>query len=407
MALEDTCFNWTGRWGHESHVFIIGDWGGVVTPSSSPKVQPADHRDPRFLHTRQFVVGVDDWAQQRVAEQMRLRAAVSRPDYVLNVGDNFYWGGVGSPGHYGQGEGQTCGNLSFAASSLSGQWQAVFESIYFGDGLDGPQWLGVLGNHDYGGYMFTAAWDQAIGYTWVQDSSRRWMTPAQYWSAKVWYPDFSVDYFFVDSNHLDAYEGANASPGQNLCSWHNKPDARCVPSGPESIEDCPGWFHRLWEEQFLWLSQRLDASTAEWQIVVTHFPAMFMPANWTYLSKKYGIDIIISGHTHNQRVVYLEDNVLNDTAIVISGGGGGITCEGVPDINGDDDQYGFMDMTLTRREVIVEAISHGGKLRGATRIRQRFPEVVLEAGQTRLWTVERDVDSSVHELLDSAAASLR
>eukprot|EP00443_Scrippsiella_acuminata_P062664 CAMPEP_0115438672 /NCGR_PEP_ID=MMETSP0271-20121206/35378_1 /TAXON_ID=71861 /ORGANISM="Scrippsiella trochoidea, Strain CCMP3099" /LENGTH=878 /DNA_ID=CAMNT_0002864333 /DNA_START=208 /DNA_END=2840 /DNA_ORIENTATION=+ len=386
IALEDTCFNWTDRHQQANHVFIIGDWGGIFSKSRTPMLQPADHRSRVFNdHHRNFVAGVDDWAQLRVAEQMRKRAAKSHPDYVLNVGDNFYWGGVGSSGDYGQGQGQVCGGMDaqafaepgFSKKVASGQWEKIFEEIYWGDGLDGKQWLGVLGNHDYGGFKFTAAWDQAIGYTWVRDSTRRWMTPAQYWSAKVWYPNFSVDYFFVDTNHLDAHF-ANEDPWHNVCSGeHNPEGAQCASTGPSSIQDCKGWFARLWDDQFGWLERGLSASTAEWQIVVSHFPAISMASNWTYLSRKYGIDLIVSGHTHSQMVVYLEDNFLGETAYIISGGGGGITSEGVPSITGDDDQYGFMDMTLTRQELIIEQVSHGGKLRGTTRVKQRLPRATV------------------------------
>ena len=81
----------------------------------------------------------------------------------------------------------------------------VFEDVYNASSLQGKQWLGVLGNHDYGGYRFTAGWDQAIGYTWVKPADAvlgRWMTPAQYWGTRVQYSTYSVDYYFVDSNHF-------------------------------------------------------------------------------------------------------------------------------------------------------------------------------------------------------------
>jgi len=368
IALPDTCFNHSG----EYHVFAIGDWGGVLGTSSTIPV-PADKRSKRFpAFHRKFVNGVDDCAQIRVAEQMKLRSPLSKPDYILNMGDNFYWGGVDG----------VCGTP--ATQHLhTGQWRNVFEHIYNGPGLDGKQWLGVLGNHDYGGYQFTSAWDQVIAYTWGgSHSTGRWVLPAQYWSAKVNYPGFSVDYFFVDSNYHTTFP-RDHDQEHNLCgAAHNADDASCGPQGPISLQDCPGWFKRLWQSQIEWLDRHLQQSIATWQIVVTHFPPIWGKKAWTELAHG-GIDIILSGHRHSQDVwgPTSVDNFLQPTAVVISGGGGGITSEGIPHKEGEDDQYGFMDLTLTQKSIKIEAISHGGQVRSSTRVfpRRSRAEIRREA----------------------------
>lgn len=190
------------------------------------------------------------------------------------------------------------------------------------------------------------------------------MIPAQYWRAKVWYPDFSVDYLFVDTNFLDALP-PDADPEHNLCSMkHNSENGTCGPAGPESAEECPRWFSRLWSEQLVWMDNTLAESTAEWQIVVTHFPPTWASENWTYMVAKHGIDLFICGHVHQQHLHHSPELAW----WIVSGGGGGITSEGTPDENGDDDMYGFMDLTLSKTTITVEAISHGGKLRSTTRI---------------------------------------
>ncbi|CAK0864976.1 unnamed protein product [Prorocentrum cordatum] len=149
---------------------------------------PADHRAPGFKHEREFVDGVDDCAQQRVAEQMKARAGEKNPDYVINLADNFYWAGIDTQ----------CGGPCYEFADDTGQWAQGFENVYNGPGLDGKQWLGVLGNHDYGGWMFNKGWDRIVAYTWASD---RWMTPALYWAAKVNYGDFTVDYRCVGFLH--------------------------------------------------------------------------------------------------------------------------------------------------------------------------------------------------------------
>lgn len=364
VALRDVCFEGDGP----HHVFVIGDWGGIVFEPGTPP-RPADHRSRLFTHQhRPFVEGVDDTAQLRVAAQMQRRAVTSRPDYVLNMGDNFYWGGVTA----------MCGATMGVEVTDTGQWGAIFEDIYRGPGLDYVQWLGVLGNHDYGGFMFTSGWDQIIAYTWanIPSSTGRWVTPAQYWRSKVRYSDFSVDYFFLDTNVFDAFDPIDFV-GHNLCSMtHNPANASCAPQGPGSIWACSKWFDDLWAAQTAWLERGLDESKAEWQVIVTHFPAEWGKDFWTVLARKYGVDLYVSGHTHHQ-VVFApgeEGNWIGDTALLISGGGGGITSQETPDVDGEDDEYGFMDLTLSRESIVVEAISHGGQIRRRLTVRPRQRE---------------------------------
>uniref|UniRef100_A0A7S0A4V5 Calcineurin-like phosphoesterase domain-containing protein n=1 Tax=Pyrodinium bahamense TaxID=73915 RepID=A0A7S0A4V5_9DINO len=349
------------------HVFVISDWGGQGDPPV-----PVDHRGKSFPGTaRDFVRGVDNCAQQRVAEQMKHRAVTRNPDYILNAGDNFYWGGI-----------QTlCGARPYDKVN-TGQWGPIFEKMYQGPGMDGKQWLGVLGNHDYGGFTFAMGWDQAIGYTWggPAPSTNRWMTPAQYWSANVRYANFSVDYYFMDTNVYSAFN-PHDNPDTNLCSVEHTPKgASCGQQGPLSVWDCPKWFKRLWRDQMEWIQRVLPDSTADWQVVVTHFPPTFGRDGWERLSREHGLDLIITGHVHRQEVHYLEPgNFVRPTCWLVSGGGGGITSEGKPNVTGADDQYGFFDLTLTKEAILVEAISHGGQVRSSTKVLPRETAAVMKA----------------------------
>lgn len=336
--------------GKEEHFFVIGDWGGI----DDVPIVPADNRVPGPNY-RHFVHGVDDRAQQRVAAQMKKQAKVSNPRYVINAGDNFYWAGIN----------KHCGSTECCDST--GQFKHIFEEIYKGPGLDEKPWLGVLGNHDYGGWMFVQAWDQAIVYSWSPNS--RWVTPALYWAQRMRYPDFVVDFYFIDSNVNDAL-APDADPEHNMCSVLHNPqeDASCGVDGPQSVPDCLTWFQRLWNDQVKWLERQLAVSTADWKIVVTHFPPEWMKTTWTWLWKTYGIDLIITGHRHDQEV-HEEGNDL--PAYIVSGGGGGVTSEGPPDLDGHDDQYGFMDVMISKEQIRIEAISHGGILRSTTKV---FPK---------------------------------
>jgi hypothetical protein len=357
--------------GHGPHnVFVIGDWGGT---RENENVAPANQVHKRV--TGAFVGGVDDIAQMRVRDAMRDRASRFSPAYFLNVGDNFYWAGV---------EHQCLDG--FITDMGTEQFEEIFEKVYTGQGLDGKQWLGVLGNHDYGGFRFDQGWDKTIGYTWNKPHGR-WMTPALYYSTKVWYVDFAIDYIFMDTNIWDAMDPADPST-HNICSQnHNVEGASCGPVGPKSVWDCPYWFKGIWERQKGWLDEIVPKMTADWRIVVTHFPPYWGSEDWIPLAKRHELDLVITGHRHSQHVhvkddpfeeiwpddpAHLGNSFLDPTAYIVSGGGGGVTSEQQPDGTGEDDEYGFMHLTMHKDFIKIEALSHGGQSRRVAIVKHEY-----------------------------------
>jgi len=387
----------------EMHIFAIGDWGGmdgslnpiegrppVVAygwgkrdgPSVFPRTRwDLKHEEELCTH-KQFVAcfnsrgdgndcpescgyvkGVDDQPQQLVAKAFAARAALSDPSFILNVGDNFYWGGIE----------KTCGTpmdeISFTAHH---QFNQIFENVYTGPGLSGKPWLSVLGNHDWGGRVFNNGWDQQIAYTWA---SPRWVMPAPYYMVHVDYPTqgFSADIYMLDSNFNDA-KSPELDSEHNICgSAHNPPDASCAPiGGPESIETCPQYFQDLWQEQKVWMEKKISKSKATWQIVVTHFPCGEDGENQEWYKKlksEYGLDLLVTGHRHDQELwlpTEYHKNFMGLTCIV-TGGGGGITSEATPDPNNTKDwygeaQYGFYDITISKEKIKIQSINWDGEV---------------------------------------------
>jgi len=160
----------------------------------------------------------------------------------------------------------------------------------------------------------------------------------------------------------------------NICGRkHNEEGASCGPQGPESLEACPGWFQDLWARQWEWFEKELPLSDADWKVVVTHFPPIIPKwgsDDWAGLANAHGINLFISSHIHQQevRAPNVPGNPLGDAGVIISGGGGGVTSEDPPSPNGNDDQYGFIDITFSASEISIDAITHGGQVRGTTKI---------------------------------------
>jgi len=265
--------------------------------------------------------------------------------------------------------------------------------MYNGKGLQKKEWLSVLGNHDYGGVCFNMGWTQQIWYTWNQASSQRWIMPAQYYfrqarfgigadtiTADMWFLDTNVEDTSMDENHDicskpgNTYmKNAGSKSGGWYCKgflgeWKSKHEGYgvCENTNLTSPYDCGQHFKALWAEQIKWLAHGLKHSHADWQIIVTHFPAHYPKIKDALkgLSAKYGVDLIVTGHTHGQELYYKRDiygEDFGDTAVIVSGGGGGIFSEGTPNRDGHDNQYGFMDLTISKTEIGIKSYSWNTK----------------------------------------------
>ncbi|CAE8603997.1 unnamed protein product [Polarella glacialis] len=313
--------------------------------------QPGGNAASPCYTTCGWAPGLDDKAQLLVAEQFKRRAAQVNPKLVLNVGDNFYWGGIETD----------CGTpMTELHPVTKHQFDSIFEGIYSGPGLDNVPWLSVLGNHDWGGRYFNAGWDQQIAYTW---QSQRWLMPAPYWTLHVDFPDkgFSADFIMTDSNAHDAKDSSE-DPEHNVCgALHTPSEASCAAQGgPPSVAECKTWFHNFWKTQQRWAEQRLSQSTADWQIMVTHFPCGHSASWYAKLHMQYGLDLLVTGHRHEQEL-WQESAMLGGLTCIVTGGGGGITSEMPPawGVN-HDSQYGFFDLTISKEKINILLINQNG-----------------------------------------------
>uniref|UniRef100_A0A8C7WYK8 Tartrate-resistant acid phosphatase type 5 n=1 Tax=Oryzias sinensis TaxID=183150 RepID=A0A8C7WYK8_9TELE len=254
--------------------------GGFVRPSVATRLFPAGNRSSiRFL-------AVGDWGgvpyppyvtpvQKTTAREMSKVAEQMGADFVLALGDNFYFKGVNSVD--------------------SPRFQETFESVYTAKSLRVP-WYVIAGNHDHAGNV-----KAQIEYSQRSD---RWKFPSYYYELDFRIPNtgktlsiIMLDTVMLCGNSLD-YEDEK-------------------PRGPVLEVEA--------NRQLVWLQERLARSKADFLLVAGHYPVWSISEHGPTecllqgvrpLLVQHNVTAYFCGHDHNLQ--YLEEL---GVGYVVSGAG--------------------------------------------------------------------------------------
>lgn len=230
---------------------VVGDWGGLPYPPYVTGVQKATARE-----------------MSKVAEQVGA-------DFVLALGDNFYFKGVDSVD--------------------SPRFQDTFESVYTAKSLRIP-WYILAGNHDHIGNV-----KAQIEYS---QRSNRWKYPAYYYELNFHIPNTQKTLTII---MLDTVM---------MCGNSND-YADAQPKGPVREVDA--------SRQLVWLQDRLARSKADFLLVAGHYPVWSVSEHGPTqcllqqvhpLLIKYKATAYLCGHDHNLQ--YIEES---GVGYVVSGAG--------------------------------------------------------------------------------------
>lgn len=277
----------------------VGDWGGLPYPPYVTAVQEATARE-----------------MGKVAEQMGA-------DFVLALGDNFYYTGV--------------------ESVDSPRFKYTFESVYTQPSLQVP-WYILAGNHDHKGSV-----SAQIEYS---KNSPRWKFPDYYYELNFRISNMTLTIIMLDT--------------VKLCG-------RCddflgeMPSGPLSPLEA--------NRQLTWLRERLARSRADFLLVAGHYPVWSVSEHGPTrcllrdllpLLKKYKATAYFCGHDHNLQ--YIEES---NVGYVVSGAGNFIDPDtshwdhvpkgAVKFFTGQASTLGgFVHVEVTKDEMVVKSLQAKG-----------------------------------------------
>lgn len=215
--------------------FALGDWGGLpISPYTTP-------------------------VEKAVAQEMGKLADLLNPEFVLGLGDNFYFLGV--------------------ENVNDKRFQETFEDIFTSSSLNIP-WYFCAGNHDHHGNV-----SAEIDYSKKSD---RWNFPDFNYS-KTWrIPDSSstVQLVMIDTVILCG----NTRLGR-------------VGDQPHGTD-----FPKQADQQWAWIEKTLADSKADYLLVGGHYPVWSIAEHGPTqclvkslkpLLEKYNVTSYISGHDHN------------------------------------------------------------------------------------------------------------
>lgn len=215
---------------------VFGDWGGL----------------PFYPYTTRI--------QRNLAQTMATIAQTKKIDFVLSLGDNFYFKGV--------------------RSVDDRRFKRTFEDVYTSPSLHVP-WLMVAGNHDHDGNV-----SAQIAYT---KKSSRWYFPDYYYKKSYTIPgsNATLDILMLDTVLLCGNTDPNDEESQPV---------------PQSRDEA------MYNRQFRWLNRELSQSTAKYILVAGHYPIYSACSHGTTkclvrdlvpILEKYRVNAYLAGHDHD------------------------------------------------------------------------------------------------------------
>jgi len=254
--------------------------------------------------------GTGGEGQKLVAEALADQARQQAAAFVLLLGDNFYELGL--------------------RSAQDSEWQSKFEDIYFHDSLQIP-FHAVLGNHDHYGNP-NAQLDYTRLTQTAQQGSGRWSMPARYYHfTQPLGPEHSVLFVALDTEPL-------ANPFQTQ------------------------------SEQLAWLEKTLQDSDATWKIVFGHHPLYsggqhghqpHLISQLEPLFVKYGVDLYLAGHDHDQQLLQPRQGV----HYVVSGAGAkSRDVRWLPETLYAATNFGFTRYRIAPDELVISFFTGQGQL---------------------------------------------
>lgn len=185
--------------------------------------------------------------------------------------------------------------------------------------------------------------------------NNRWKMPSPYFNQRVEFSEgYSAEFFMLDSNILDAFTGRHGGICKQRICW----ETRGRPTVP--YDQCARWFRKLWREQAEWYNTVVRQSTADWKIVTIHHKPSGQVGKMIYpLIQEKNVQLMIGSHTH-ESAFYNKYSWVQKPLLVVGAGGGAQANPGCGRAMKCTGQYGFGDVDIQRKQMVVRLYNAGG-----------------------------------------------